>query len=116
MTSLINWLYKCLLCINKQETHFIHIISSNIGKTKTSININEFSHPVLSDNDILFGCRLGLDTWADTSCSGKHAYVESFIEGKTVNATGFTSSLGTMKDLPIANVLYAYDMNDGTTI
>ena len=63
------------------------------------------------------GTRLGIDSWADTSCSGKHAYVESFVEGQTINASGFTSSLGTMKNLPIADILlYVYDMNDGQTI
>ena len=92
------------------------MLSSIIGRTSTNINIDTFNHPILTDDEQLFGCRLGFDTWADTSCSGKHAFVESFVEGRTVNATGFTSSLGTMKDLPIANVLYAYDTNDGNTI
>ena len=94
----------------------IHMLSSKIGRTSTSINIDEFNHPKLNNDETLLGCRLGFDTWADTSCSGKHAYVESFVEGRTVNATGFTSSLGTMNDLPIANVLYAYDTFDGETI
>ena len=62
------------------------------------------------------GTRLGIDSWADTSCSGKHAYVESFVEGRTVNATGFSASLGSMKNLPIANVVYAYDKADGQTL
>ena len=62
------------------------------------------------------GTRLGFDSWADTSCAGKHAFVESFVEGKSVNAVGFSHSLGTMENLPIANVVYAYDFNDGRTV
>ena len=31
------------------------------------------------------GCRLGLYSWAGTSCSGKHAYVDEFVEGESVN-------------------------------
>ena len=92
------------------------MLSSTIAHTSSSVNIDKFKHPTLSNEEKLNGCRLGIDTWADTSCSGKHAYVESFIEGKTINASGFTSSLGTMKNLPIANVIYAYDTNEGETL
>ena len=52
---------------------------------------------------------MGIDTWADTCCAGKHSYVQEFIDGKTVTASGFTSSLGSLTNLPIANVIYAYD-------
>lgn len=54
--------------------------------------------------------------WADTSCSGKHAHVLEFIEGKTVTATGFSSDLGSLSNLPIANVAYAHDLPSGETI
>ena len=63
-----------------------------------------------------FGTKLGIDTWADSSCAGKHAYVESFIEGKVVSAGGFSPSLGKLDNIPIANVLYACDLSDGTVI
>ena len=88
---------------------------STIGRTRTHYG-DRFKHPRLSDEELRNGCRLGLDSWADTGCSGKHSYVEEFIEGKTVTATGFTSALGSMKDLPMANVVYAYDTKDGATI
>ena len=91
-------------------------ITSCIAKTITNTNASTFRHPKLSDLEHNNGCRLGIDTWADTSCAGKHAFVEEFIEGKTVTATGFTSSLGSMANLPIANVVYAYDALDGTVI
>ena len=41
---------------------------------------------------------------------------KKFVEGKTVTATGFTSSLGSVTNLPVANVVYAYDATDGTVI
>ena len=34
----------------------------------------------------------GIDSCADTCCLGKHAYIREFIEGKSVNATGFSAS------------------------
>jgi hypothetical protein len=85
-------------------------------KTSTSNNIINFWHPILTPEELFNGTRLGIDSWADTSCAGKHAYVESFVEGKTVNATGFSSALGSMKNLPIVNVVYAYDKPNGETI
>ena len=59
---------------------------------------------------------MGIDSWSDTGCAGKHAYVEEFIYGIPVNATGFAPSLGSLNDLPIANVLYAYDTPSGKTV
>ena len=94
----------------------IGMITSRIAKAVTDSSTDTFRHPTLSDAEHNDGCKLGIDTWADTCCAGKHAFVEEFVEGKTVTATGFTSSLGSVKNLPIANVLYAYDATDGTVI
>ena len=62
--------------------------------TNTAYNIDSFVHPRLSKHEWQFGGKLGFDSWADTSCSGKHAYVESFVDGRSATATGFTPSLG----------------------
>ena len=92
------------------------MITSRIAKAVTNSHADNFRHPSLSDHEHEYGCKLGIDSWADTCCAGKHAFVEEFIEGKTVTATGFTSSLGSVSNLPIANVVYAYDAKDGTVI
>ena len=73
-------------------------------------------HNALSSKEMKDGCRLGIDSWADTTCAGKHAFVESYVEGKIVNATGFSSSLGSIDNLPIVNAIYAYDYPNGDTI
>ena len=57
-----------------------------------------------------------MDSWADTDYAAKHAHVEEFVLGKTVTATGFSSSLGKLDNLPIAHVLYAYDHAEGSVI
>ena len=59
------------------------------------------------------GCKLGFDSFADTCCSGRHARVESFVDGKTVSANAFTKLVPTLRDLPIANVIFAHDGDDG---
>ena len=89
---------------------------SIIAKTFSSSFIDNFRHPPLTDKEHREGCRLGLDLWADTSCAGKHAFVEEFIEGRSVTATGFLPSLGSASNLPIANVIYAYDTHDGQVL
>ena len=62
------------------------------------------------------GGRLGIDSWADTGCSIRHAYVEEFVVGKAVSATGFSPSLGKLDNLRYVHVLYAYGHQDGTTL
>ena len=77
---------------------------------------DNFVHLKLSKQELQYGTRLGFDTWADMSCAGKHAFDESFIEGRVVSAGGFLPSLGKLDNIPIANVLYACDLADGTVI
>ena len=51
---------------------------------------------------------MGLDSWADTGFSGKHVYVDEFVEVKSANVTGFIPTLGYIDNLPIAHVLYEF--------
>ena len=62
------------------------------------------------------GWKLGIDSWEDTCCASKHEFDEELIEDKTVAATGFTSSLGSVSNLSIANSVYAYYANDVTVL
>ena len=57
-----------------------------------------------------------MDSWGGTSFSVKHAYVEEFVEGRSITDTVFTSELGSMKHPTITNLLYVYDLSDETTI
>ena len=56
------------------------------------------------------GGRLGLYYWADTGCSVKHAYVDEFFEGKSVNVTGFTSTLGYIDKPPPPFLMYGMNL------
>ena len=76
---------------------------------------HKFHHPPLTDHEYRHGCRLGIDSWADTSCAGRHAHVLEFIEGRSVTAQGFATSLPSIDNLSIANVAYAYDSPSGET-
>ena len=87
-----------------------------INRFNTDKMINNFKHPKLSKNELQDDCKLKLDTWTDTGCSGKRAYVEEFVIRKTVTTMGFSSSLGKLDNLPNAQVLYAYNHEDGSVL
>ena len=112
------WLYSILsACFLDTKTVRIKSVFSIVAMiANSSFNPDTFRQPKLSNDEMKEGTRIGIDTWADTSCAGRHAYVEEFVLGKFVNASGFTSQLGTIKSLPIAHVLYAYDDENGKTI
>ena len=57
-----------------------------------------------------------MDSWSDTGCSGKHAYVDEFVDGNSVNVTGLTSTLGSIYNLPISRLLCAFDKNYVTIV
>ena len=57
-----------------------------------------------------------INSWADTWCSGKHAFVEEFIEGETVTCTRFTSPLLSVSNIPIVKIIYVYDAPYGTVL
>ena len=59
------------------------------------------------------GCRIGIDSFADTCVAGKHAHVIDFIDGKEISAKAWDGHK--TQNLRIANVAYAYDTPDGET-
>ena len=97
-------------------TKICHIQFSIIAKSQHHFSTDTFTHPLLTRHELDNGCKLGFDTWADTLCSGKHAYVEAFVEGHLVTATGFSSNLGQLDNLEIAHVLYTHNMPDGRVV
>ena len=91
-------------------------IFKTINEMKTDDSYDTFRHPVLLKEELKLSCKLGLDNWVDTGHAGKHAHLEEFVLGKTVTATGFSSSLGKLDNLPFAHFLYAYDNAEGSVI
>ena len=108
---------KCLtktINIQLSQMSSLHVIFK-VSKSHT-LNSDNFRHLVLSRDEMQYGCKLGIDSWADTCCAGKHAHVLEFIEGKSVTASGFSSELGSLSNLAIANVAYSYDTPLGETL
>ena len=86
--------------VNSFRTVRVQAISSN---TDTQINAP------LEEDEMKAGCRLGIDSHADTSCINKHAYVEHVVDGVTVDAIPFDDSLGKASNLHIVHAIYAID-------
>ena len=59
------------------------------------------------------GCNLTMDTGVKTCCAGKHAYVLAIIEGISLSCQGFSDNLPVEENLPVVNVIYAYDCKRG---
>ena len=89
--------------------HHIGMITFHISKALTASNAGTFFHPFLSDTEHVECYKLGIDYWEDTCFAGKYSFVEEIIKGKIATATGFTSSLVSVSNIPIANVVYAHD-------
>ena len=98
----------------KHRTSATYAFRSTIRKIGKAV-IGKHDHlinPDLNKAEMELGTRMGMDSHADTTCVNKHAYIESVIEGITVDAIPFDSSIGKMSDLPIVNAIYAYDDPD----
>ena len=79
------------------------IIQINVEAYDKDIN------PVLGTEEMKTGTKMGMDSLADTTCVNKHAFIESVIEGLTVDAIPFDDSIGKISNLLIVHVIYAYD-------
>ena len=53
-----------------------------------------------------------MDSGADSCVAGKHAWIVEIVEGITVSAQGSNDSMPIDVNLPIVNVLYAYNHPD----
>ena len=99
----------------KNVVHLFHsVIHSTTPVCKISSTYHNFRHPVLSQAEMQQGCKLGIDSYADTSCAGRHSHVISFVEGKEITAKAWNNH--ETSNLRVANVAYAYDLPTGQPI
>ena len=89
--------------ITKQERSQPHISSARRKQVK------------LSSEEMLAGCRLGLDSHADVSCAGRHARIMETFHGQVCNVSPFNDAYSPMTNVLTVNVAYAIDTTDGKT-
>ena len=59
------------------------------------------------------GCRLGINTHADSSCAGKHVRILEFIDGKRYNVTPFHYSYRSQENIGLVNGIVVVDKDNG---
>lgn len=101
--------------INQRKVSRINTILSIHNRSTTISSTHVHKHLKLSKTEMAHGCKLGLDSWADTCCIGRHAHIDSYVDGRSVTAKGFASNLPELKDIPIVNCSFAYDDENGKT-
>ena len=69
----------------------------------------------LSQEEIMNGCRLGLDSHADVSCVGKHARIIEVIEGTSSTVYPFNESYEPMQGIKSVNAAFAMDVHNDQT-
>ena len=85
-------------------------------------NLNSDAKPslkiraILTENELLEGCRLGMDSHADMSCLGKHARILEILENQTCSVYPFNDSYAPMTNINVVNGAFALDLADGSTI
>ena len=68
----------------------------------------------LTNEELSVGCKLGIDTHADSSCAGRHIRILEYISGKKYNVTPFHDSYAPKTDVGMINGVVAVDNPDGS--
>ena len=84
------------------------IISAVNNKTKRK--------RLLSQEEIELGCKMGIDTHADTSCAGRHVRIMEYVDGKVFNVAPFHSDYQPIKEVRLINGVVAVDLENGSGI
>ena len=105
---------EIIACV-ESLTHCLHIQNITVqisGLTSKLQTVNNLSSSVksisgishdLSEVELIQGCRLGIDTHADSSCAGRHVRPLEFISGKKFSVTPFHDSYAPKSDVGMIN-------------
>jgi len=61
------------------------------------------------------GCRIGIDTHADSSCAGRHVRILEYIDGKEYSVIPFHNDYKPMQNIKMINGIVAVDTDDGNS-
>ena len=72
------------------------------------------SNRKLTESELNQGCRLGIDTHADTSCAGRNVRILSYIDGVEFNVAPYHPDFTPMKRIGMINGAVVVDKSDGS--
>ena len=115
--SLFNVLLYCWLWFIPPRKH-ISIssistwkLSSDLSRNRTICKKRSCKRTSLSTIELDSGCRLGIDSHADTTCAGRHFKIIERIEGTSYNVSPFSGPL--FNNISMVNGIMATDREDG---
>ena len=111
-TYLLN--LKCQLK-NKFQINGILTTRSNGNSAISSYSKFEVKKHNLTNLELTGGCRLGIDTHADTSCAGRHVRILEYIDGPTYNVAPFHDQYKPLEKIGMINGVVAVDTDKGKT-
>lgn len=91
------------------------VIKISVYKTTRNIRVvNVESHdkeinPVINTDKLIIDTNIGTYSLADTTCVNKHTYIESIIEGFTMDGITVDTSIGKLSNLPIYHTVYTHN-------
>ena len=68
----------------------------------------------LSPSELTEGCRVGIDSHADTSCAGKHVRITEYVDGKLFSVSPFNEKYKPLENVRMINGIMAVDREDGS--
>ena len=91
----------------------LHVIfNGNLSVCKTRRGNHKL---ILTEEEIISGERLGMDSHVDMSCIGAHASIFEIYEGQLGNVMPFNDSYTPMHNICTVNAVFAYDSDDSNT-
>ena len=94
---------------------FTSLLIKNRDSTISASSHNRKKNYNLNKEELICGCRLGLDSHADVSCVGKHGRVLEVIEGQTSVVRPFNNKYKPIHNVQTVNAAFAIDTNNGET-
>ena len=88
-------------------------IKSDKPKLRNNSSFNIQVNNGLTKSQIMAGCRLGIDSHADTSCAGRHFRVTERHEGTQYSVAPFHDEYSPIKNVDMVNGLVAVDDESG---
>ena len=85
--------------------------SSNNSSHRTICKKRSHKRRSLTTIELESGCRLGIDSHADTTCAGRHFKITERIEGTSYNVSPFSGP--SFNNVSMVNGLMATDREDG---
>ena len=123
LTNVINVVAHILNIVRKgsdyhgnSKSRIISIITSRMVNDRARVSgyTKSQNSKDLTELEMNDGCRLGIDTHADTSCAGKHVRIMSYVDGVEFNVAPYHPDYAPMKRVGMINGIVAVDKSDGS--